>query len=109
LSQNAAALAFYRPPAPGRAAWAARGEDVTFCRHYAAQLVALDAGRVHDALMEFADGKVPVLCCWERVGGRSWCHRSLVAQWFAETLGLVVSELGHEHDRIHPLSPPTVT
>jgi hypothetical protein len=101
----------YRPLAPGRAAWAARGDDAAFCTHYAAQLAALDTSRVHDELLALAAGKVAVLCCWERAGagGRSWCHRSLVSQWFAETLGLVVSELGHEHDRIHPLSPPTVT
>ena len=70
---------------------------------------ALDAGRVHDAIVDLAAGKVPVLCCWERVGGPVWCHRAMVAEWFARTLGLVVSELGYEHDRIHPLSPPTVT
>jgi hypothetical protein len=96
----------YRPLAPGRAAWAARGDDRAFCRHYAAQLAALGASRVHDAIVKLAAGKIPVLCCWERTTGRVWCHRSLVSQWFAETLGQVVPEVGYEDAKHHPLAPP---
>ena len=28
-------------------------------------------------------GKVPVLCCFERVGSGQWCHRSLAAERLA--------------------------
>jgi hypothetical protein len=37
----------------------------------------------------------PVLLCWERYpfDHSNWCHRSLVARWFHDTLGKDVSEL----------------
>jgi hypothetical protein len=59
----------------------------------------LDQLDPHAALAELqaiAGDKVPVLVCYERVGGGQWCHRALVAEWFREEIGLTVPELGYE-------------
>jgi hypothetical protein len=63
---------------------------------------------VADQLLELAGGRGPVLCCFERVGGPQWCHRSLAAAWLSDGLGIAVPELGHEdlaQDQ-HPMRPP---
>ena len=58
--------------------------------------------------MRLANGRVPVLCCFEAVGGPKWCHRSLVASWLSAALGEAVPELGFEDrpQERHPLLPP---
>ncbi|MBI2016543.1 MAG: hypothetical protein HYS77_13555 [Candidatus Rokubacteria bacterium] len=54
----------------------------------------LDPGRVADDLHRLAGGFEPVLLCWERppFTAANWCHRRMVAEWFAATLGLEVPE-----------------
>ena len=59
-------------------------------------LTSLDAVRVRDDLIRLADGRIPVLCCFERPGRGQWCHRAIAAQWLAEALGLQVPEVGFE-------------
>jgi hypothetical protein len=79
-----------------------------YIRLYAAEILApLDPQQVVDELHAIAGGRVPVLCCWERVGCGSWCHRALVAEWFERTLGLAVPEVGFESLALdlHPLLP----
>jgi hypothetical protein len=77
-------------------------------RYQTEVLDRLDAQDVLDDLVRISNGCVPVLCCFERVGSGQWCHRSLVAQWLSETLGIKVPEIGHEHlpQAQHPLLPP---
>jgi hypothetical protein len=71
-------------------------------------LARLDPHQVAAQLRELAGDRIPCLCCFERVGGRQWCHRSLVAEWLAEALGQPVPEFGFEDlpQDLHPLRPP---
>lgn len=93
----------YRKLAPGD--WL-RAPD--FTARYLHQLAQLDARQVLDELLARANGKVPCLVCFERVGSGAWCHRAMVAEWFERELGLQVAELGFE-DQAHPLRPlPTL-
>jgi len=54
----------------------------------------LDARQVADDLHRLAGECEPVLLCWERppFTATNYCHRRMVAEWFAETLGLLVPE-----------------
>jgi hypothetical protein len=64
-------------------------------RLYAAEVLApLDPERVRGELLRLAQGRVPVLCCFER-GPPATCHRALIAEWF-EKAGITRRELGHE-------------
>ena len=76
-------------------------------RYNAEILCKLNAQKVLHDLVRIADGKVPVLCCFERVGSGQWCHRALVASWLAAVLGIAVPELGREElpQERHPLLP----
>jgi hypothetical protein len=67
-------------------------------------LGVLDAARVRDDLLRLADGRVPVLCCFDRVGPGQWCHRAIAAQWLADALGILVPEVRFEAAPVHPLS-----
>ena len=60
----------------------------------------LDPQATWDRLHELAGGHEPVLLCYEtpeqirqRAPGKSFCHRHMVAKWFAESLGFQVPEL----------------
>ena len=77
-----------------------------YIRLYNAEVLdRLDPEGVMRDLMRVADGRIPVLCCFERPHTGTWCHRSLVAQWFERELGLRVPELGYESSSEHPLRP----
>jgi hypothetical protein len=61
--------------------------DYTF--HYIIEVLdKLDAKQVYEELGEDA-----VLLCWERSEPDFFCHRSLVAAWFKDRLGVDVDEL----------------
>lgn len=70
----------------------------------------LDPQKAWDDVHALAAGNEPVILCWEQaangvgVGGKDWCHRSLVAQWFQINLGHKVDEIGFE-GKAHPLHP----
>jgi uncharacterized protein (DUF488 family) len=55
----------------------------------------LDPAKVLEALERLADGHEPVLLCFERppFSASNWCHRRMVADWFAESLQLEVPEI----------------
>ena len=79
-------------------------EDI---RLYSAEILApLDPHQVLDRIQRLAEGRIPVLCCFERVGGPGWCHRALAAAWLADSLGITVPEPGYEDQALHPLRPP---
>jgi hypothetical protein len=67
----------------------------------------LDADETVAALQRSADGREPLLCCWERPEEPgAWCHRALVSRWFQRELGLLVPEYGFEGvGAVHPLLP----
>jgi hypothetical protein len=72
---------------------------------YDAEVLGLfDPHEVRVRLRQLAGDRVPVMCCYERVGSGQWCHRALAAAWLAEGLGIRVSEFGHE-DQDQPLHP----
>ena len=96
----------YRKLAPGPWFNSCATPAEYIARYNADVLDPLDPAQVRDELLALARGKLPVLCCFERPGGPGWGHRSLVSVWFAETLGLVVPELGYEDAKRHPLAPP---
>ncbi len=78
---------------------------------YDQQLAALDPKRVVSDIAALAEGKqMAALLCFEPAEpGPKWCHRGLVSQWLAETLGLDVHEWGREADGCgcrHPKLPP---
>jgi hypothetical protein len=95
----------YRRLAPGE--WFNSTTTAEFIKRYAEILDQLDPHQVLHDLLRIADGKVPVLCCFERVGGPVWCHRSLAAAWLAKSLRIKVPEIGHEGlpQTQHPLLP----
>jgi Protein of unknown function, DUF488 len=80
-----------------------------YCRLYSAEiLAALDPQEIAARMMAKAEGRVPVLVCFEQAGKPGWCHRALAAEWLAAALGHPVPELGFEHlpQDQHPLAPP---
>lgn len=81
--------------------WAKRYEDEI--------LAPLDAQATVDELMAMADGRVPVLLCWEPPEpGDDYCHRGLVAAWLSRSLKMRVCELGQESEgcgHSHPKLP----
>ncbi len=54
----------------------------------------LDAQVVWDDLNALAGGAEPVLLCWEKppFSAANWCHRRIVAEWFADQLGRIILE-----------------
>ena len=81
--------------------------------YYDEVLNRLDPQRVVNELVQFADGKVPVLVCYEKPDDNQWCHRGLVSVWLKETIDLEVLELGLEdcgcgysHPKLHPTQVP---
>lgn len=55
----------------------------------------LDPKAVWDELHRLAHPHEPVLLCWERppLTASNWCHRSMVAEWLEEALGVSIPEL----------------
>jgi uncharacterized protein YeaO (DUF488 family) len=73
---------------------AKRLNDETFRQQYIARLNALGADQVKAILTE-AQGEASgiVLLCFEDVHAGQTCHRSDLARWLQEHLGLVVDEM----------------
>lgn len=63
---------------------------------YQTILERLNPQQTWDQLHALAGEHEPVLLCWERppFTATNWCHRRLVADWFAHHLGVEVPELG---------------
>ena len=63
-------------------------------------LAPLDAATVWQELHALVAPHEPVLLCFEKpediLAGKTWCHRHMVAEWFAAELGEQVAERGHE-------------
>jgi hypothetical protein len=62
---------------------------------YAAILGRLSPQQVWDDLHALAGDDEPVLLCWEKppFSEARFCHRRLVAEWFAEKLGQEIQEM----------------
>ena len=62
---------------------------------YLAILERLDPAKVVADLEYLAEPHEPVLLCWERppLTATNWCHRTMVAEWLQEKLGMSVPEM----------------
>ena len=106
-----AGFRMYKPLAPG--SWFHRVDYPEYYERYRKQLDKLDPMRVLEELKALAAPHDPVLLCWEKppLHADNWCHRSIVARWFFETLGLVVKEryYGTHKSRNWKKLPPFTT
>jgi hypothetical protein len=85
----------YKTLAPGP--WFHSVEYQEYYQLYMEQLSKLDSEQVYDDLKRLAAPLEPILLCFEEppLHRENWCHRSLVARWFKQTLGLEVREYCH--------------
>ncbi len=69
---------------PAREWFHAPREEFTRC--YSSQVLGvLKAGLVVRQLADMAEGRIPVLLCWEHPPPNpKWCHRALVSIWLYE-------------------------
>jgi hypothetical protein len=73
--------------------------DAEFTSHYVREVLGrLDAQQVVRELMDLADGRIAVLCCFEHTHSPAWCHRGIVSAWLQAEIGLNVPEFGREQD-----------
>ena len=86
----------FSPLAPGP--WFKSVDHETYRRLYAEQLAKLHPGSTREVLHRLADGHEPIILCWEPPG--RFCHRRLVAEWFAASLQVEVHEYPGEHPRL---------
>ena len=87
--------------------WFRSVDAETYRSLFVAGLQKHDPAAIVEKIDCLAQGRVPVLCCWERPG-TGWCHRAWLSVWFAHTLGLVVEEFGLEgqgYAAAHPMLP----
>ena len=92
-----AGFRIYKPLAPRRDMLKMTLEQ--YRRIYVGEiLAALDPQTVVDDIHGLAGDCEPVMLCWEQTAdiasGKTFCHRHMVAEWLAETLGLDVPEIG---------------
>mgnify|MGYP003858050031 CR=1 FL=1 len=91
----AAGFRIFKPLAPG--SWLfdpAYREYTTYRARYFSEILGpLDPQDTWERLHALAGGEEPVLLCHEHLQKPGeWCHRRLVAEWFADTLGHEVAE-----------------
>ena len=68
----------YRKLNPGP--WFNRVGTAEYLERYQAEVLdQLDPSRTLVEIEALARGRIPVLCCFEKVGTGLWCHRALVA------------------------------
>lgn len=104
----------YMKLAPGP--WFSSVTPQEYQRLYQAEVLdKLDPERVVKELLDFADGQVPTLVCYELPHKPDWCHRGLVSLWFKQTIDLDVFEFGMEdcgcggkHPKLHPFQMPRI-
>jgi hypothetical protein len=96
----------YKSLAPGP--WFRSVEPAAFLKLYGDILEKLDPKKIVEDILTLANGRKPILCCFEGAPkiqtGEQWCHRHLVAQWLEQSLKIDVQELDHpELDRFAKL------
>lgn len=94
---KAAGYLRYNKLAPGD--WFKSVTIPEYLTRYNAILAELDPVATMNEIIAKADGRVPVLCCFEHPDaiekGEVWCHRHLVAQWLEDKTGVKIPELDH--------------
>lgn len=94
IPRNArAGYRIYRTLAPSRETLVVDNYD-DYLPRYMAQLAQLSPQAVWDDLHRLAGNAEPVLLCYERppLDKHNFCHRRMVAAWFARELGHIVPE-----------------
>jgi hypothetical protein len=88
---------FVSYPALAPGSWFNKVNEAEYRRRYPAILAALDPAATWQAIHQLARGGEPILLCWESAHscrvGKTFCHRHIVAEWFAATLGTDVVEV----------------
>lgn len=87
----------YKPLQPGEW-WKSCASNEEFRQRYMEILGKLDPQKVVDDLVRLADGKTPVLLCWELTHSDDWCHRGLAAARLHDELGLEVKEYNRQNE-----------
>src|SRR5262245_51630381 len=73
--------------------------DAEFTERYLRDVLGrLHAHQVVRELLDLADGRIAVLCCFEHTHSPAWCHRGIVSAWLQAQVGLDVYEFGREAD-----------
>jgi hypothetical protein len=87
------AMPVFRQLAPG--SWFNIVSEAEYRARYFEQLSKLSAKSTWDELHNLTGGVEPVLLCFERppFTAQNWCHRRMVAEWFARELSFDVPEL----------------
>jgi hypothetical protein len=96
----------FKALAPGP--WFSSVDVHEYRRLYQAEVLdQLDPAHVLNRLQELAEGRVAVMCCYERPDGVSWCHRAMAAAWLHKHTGTFIPEHEYEHllQQQHPLLP----
>ncbi|TXN05930.1 DUF488 domain-containing protein [Methylobacterium sp. WL64] len=89
-------------------AWFQTARTEEYRARYAQILGRLDPVDIVARIDQLAQGRIPVLTCYERPNAGQWCHRSFLSCWLCLHLGLVVEEYGLEGQGFaasHPLLP----
>jgi hypothetical protein len=89
-----AGFRMFKALAPG--SWFNSVSEQEYRRRYFDEILGpLDARQVLTELEMLAEGAEPVLLCWETppLTPKNWCHRTMVAEWLKEQLGIDVPEL----------------
>ena len=87
----------FRTLAPGD--WFKNIDRAEYEQRFQAEVLdPLNPQRIWDMLQAKANGREPVLLCFERppFTATNWCHRRLVAAWFERHLEVRVPEFGYE-------------
>lgn len=93
----AAGYRLYRALAPG--AWFNSVSIEEYARRYYDEILRHKSPRaIVEAIEKLADGKTPVLCCYESASqihhGATFCHRHFAAKWLEDSLGIRIDEVG---------------
>lgn len=65
-----------------------------YIRRYKEQLARLNPQTIYNNMLEKTRGKEPIILCYCRP--TDFCHRHILAEWFENSLGLKVREIGKE-------------
>lgn len=96
------AAGYRRYPALAPGAWFNSVTPAAYLLRYGEILDALNPGQVAADLARIAEGRTPVIVCFEsaaKIGaGETFCHRHLAARWLADRADVAWQEVGAPDD-----------
>ena len=89
---STAGMPYFPELAPQRS-WLEWPRD-EYVAHFRDRLAGLNAQEVYDRIVGAAYPNEPVLLCFEvaPLTAANWCHRSIVAEWFEQSIGIEIPE-----------------